>query len=98
MLTISMEWATMDEIEDVRVGFADQAAKLQIRFRSGRTVHIPMSDQVALVLNAGGWMMGEHCARAFEQDLGGSNLVSRRIRMISDAARLCREPGGATGV
>ncbi len=83
----------MDNIEDVQVGFVDGALKLQITFPGSRVAHIPLSEQVALVLNAGGWMMREHSARVFEQDLGGPNLVSRRIRMIP----VHTQPDGTNG-
>jgi hypothetical protein len=76
----------MAEIRDVRVAPADGTPKLCITFDDGRTMQIPLSDQVALVLNAGGWMMREHAARIFEADLNGPNLVSRRLRTIEVGA------------
>jgi hypothetical protein len=72
----------MAEIRDVRVAPVDGTPKLCITFDDGRALHIVLSDQVALVLNAGGWMMREHAARVFEADLNGPNPVSRRLRMI----------------
>jgi hypothetical protein len=72
----------MTEIAGVQVGFVKGQQKLEITFSDTQVVHIPLTEQVALVLNAGGWMMREHSARVFEADLGGPNLVSRRIRMI----------------
>ena len=58
------------------------APKLRINWE-GEAIEVPLTDQVALILQAGGWLMREHSARIFEQDLGGSNLVSRRLRQIS---------------
>ncbi len=72
----------MADIKDVKVAPIDGAPKLCITFDDGRAMHIPLSDQVALVLNAGGWMMREYAARVFEADLKGANPVSDRLRMI----------------
>jgi hypothetical protein len=76
----------MAEIKDVRVAPVDGATKLCITFDDGRAMQIPLSDQVALVLNAGGWMMREYAARVFEADLNSPNPVSRRLRMIDVGA------------
>jgi hypothetical protein len=70
------------DIVEARVEQVDGSAKLWVAFTDGRAMHIPLSEQVALVLNAGGWMMREYVARVFEADLKSTNLVSRRIRMI----------------
>jgi hypothetical protein len=72
----------MADIRDVKVAKVEGTAKLCIAFDDGRAMHIPLSEQVALVLNAGGWMMREYAARTFEAELNGPNVVSRRIRMI----------------
>jgi len=72
----------MANIRDVRVALEDGAPKLCITFDDGRGMQIPLSEQVALVLNAGGWMMREYAARTFEADLQGPNRVSRRLRMM----------------
>ena len=76
----------MADIRDAKVAEVDGAAKLCITFDDGRAMHIPLSEQVALVLNAGGWMMREYAARVFEADLQGANPVSRRLRMIDVSA------------
>jgi len=73
----------MANIGEVQVASVDGTTKLCITFEDGRSMHVPLSDQVALVLNAGGWMMREYAARVFEADLKGSNPVSQRIRMIN---------------
>ena len=69
-------------IRSARVEVADGEVKLWVAFSDGRAIHVPVSAQVAIVLNAGGWMMREHLAKVFEEDLNGVNLVSRRIRAI----------------
>lgn len=69
------------DISDVRVGMVGGQPKLRISFGSQR-IEVPLTEQVALVLNAGGWLMREYGARAFEEDLGGPNLVSRRLRQL----------------
>ena len=71
------------DIEQASVVKRDGALKLRIAFKEGGAIEIPLSDQVAMVLNAGGWMMREHVARTFERDLKSTNLVSRRVRQIS---------------
>jgi hypothetical protein len=72
----------MADFKAVAVGMVDGQPKLQITFADGKTVHIPLSEQVALVLNAGGWMMREHAARVLEADQGMGNAFSERLRQI----------------
>jgi hypothetical protein len=59
-----------------------QPARLRVTFIDDQAMEVPMSDQIALVLNAGGWLAREYIARVFETDLGAANMVSRRIRKI----------------
>ena len=71
----------MDEITEASVVPTDQGPRLRIAF-GRRAIEIPVSDQVALVLSAGAWMMREFAARAYEEEWGGSNPTSRRIRSL----------------
>ncbi len=72
----------MADFKAVGVGLVDGQPKLQVTFADGKTVHIPLSEHVALVLNAGGWMMREHAARVLEAEHGAGNPMSARLRQI----------------
>ena len=75
-----------DEITDVGVLPTPDGPKLRISF-GNRTMEVPMSDQVALVLSAGAWMMRESAARAYDQEWGGENPTSRKLRSMPIGAK-----------
>jgi hypothetical protein len=70
------------DFKQVCVDPRDDGARLMITFADNTTVAIPMSDQVALVLNAGGWMMREYAARLFESQSKGESRIAGVIRQI----------------
>jgi hypothetical protein len=54
---------------------------------NGETSTVPLNAPVMALLNAGGWLMREYVARTFEADLGSTNVISRRIRMMHAGER-----------
>ena len=56
---------------------------LAITMIGGEVAAIPLTPPVMAILNAGGWLMREYVARTFESDLGSTNVISRRVRMIN---------------
>jgi hypothetical protein len=70
------------EIAEAQVCNIEGRGKLRLTFVGGGQVDIPMTEQVGMVLNAGGWLAREYIARVFESDLDSANVVSRRIRKI----------------
>ena len=74
------------QIEKVEILPANPAL-LSIRFAGGEQAQFPLHPPIIAVLNAGGWLMREYLATSFEQDLGGSNPLSRRIRMMDAGER-----------
>lgn len=60
---------------------------LSVTFTTGETNTFPLHPPMIAILNAGGWLMREYVAKVFEDDLGGANLVSRRIRLMQAGER-----------
>ncbi len=83
------------EIQNVEVRPGDQPM-LIITMSDGETSTIPLHPPVMALLNAGGWLMREYVARSFEADLGGPNLVSRRVRLLNAGERATDAPSPAS--
>lgn len=74
------------EIADVKM-LPGAPPVVAMTLTDGQVLKMPLQPPVIALLNAGGWLMREYVAKVFEEDLGGANMVSRRIRLMNAGER-----------